>query len=72
MPWGGAWFSEHPQPGKTADMLGSVMIVCADTKEEVLELLEKDIYTQSKVWNLSKVQIWPFKSAIRKGLQGGD
>lgn len=34
---------------------GSVIIACADTKEEVVKMMESDVYTQNKVWDLSKV-----------------
>ncbi|KAF1991103.1 hypothetical protein K402DRAFT_400582 [Aulographum hederae CBS 113979] len=65
---GGAFMSEVPKPGETPDMLGSAMVAVAATKEEVLERLKKDVYTTGEVWDWEKVQIWPFKSAVRKGL----
>jgi uncharacterized protein len=40
------------------------MLAHAETKEEVLEKLKKDIYSESEVWDWSKVQIYPFRSAI--------
>lgn len=49
-------------------MIGSVMIAHAATKEEVIERLKKDIYTTSGVWDWDKVQIYPFKSAVRTAL----
>ena len=47
------------------------MIAYAEAKEEVIDAIKKDIYAESEVWDLSKIQIWPFRSAIRKGLHGG-
>jgi uncharacterized protein len=67
---GGAFMSEKPSEGNVP-MIGSAMIAYAETKEEVIEAIKNDIYTKSEVWDLSKIQIWPFRSAIRKGLQGG-
>lgn len=57
-------------PGDTnpPKMKGSAMLVGAKTKEEVVERLSKDIYVKGEVWDLSKVQIIPFKSALRKPL----
>jgi uncharacterized protein len=45
-------------------MAGSAMLAYAETKEEVLEKLKADIYSKEEVWDWSKVQIWPFRSAI--------
>ena len=67
---GGAIMSEKPSEGHVP-MIGSAMVAYAETKEEVIEAIKKDIYTESEVWDLSKIQIWPFRSAIRKGLHGG-
>jgi hypothetical protein len=44
------------------------MLAYAETKEEVLEKIRTDIYAESGVWDLSKVQIWPFRSAIRSDI----
>jgi len=62
--------SEKPSDDKVP-MIGSAMIAYAESKEEVIDAIKKDIYAESEVWDLSKIQIWPFRSAIRKGLYGG-
>lgn len=49
-------------------MKGSAMLIGADSKEEVIERLKKDVYVSGKVWDWEKVQIIPFKSAVRKPL----
>ena len=49
-------------------MKGSAMLIGAKTQAEVVERLKKDIYVTSGVWDLEKVQIIPFKSALRKAL----
>jgi hypothetical protein len=49
-------------------MKGSAMLIGAKTKEEVVERLQKDVYVEGGVWDLSKVQIIPFRSALRKAL----
>lgn len=49
-------------------MKGSAMLIGANTKEEVVERLKKDVYVSGKVWDWEKVQIIPFKSALRKPL----
>ena len=67
--WGGAMFSHPPADGEDPPpMVGSALLVYASSKEEVLELLKNDIYSKNDVWNLEKMQIWPFRSAVRSDL----
>jgi hypothetical protein len=54
--------------GETPKMKGSAVLVGARTKEEVVERLQNDVYVKGDVWDWSKVQIIPFKSALRKAL----
>jgi len=54
--------------GEMPQMKGSAMLCAAKTKDEVLERLKRDVYVTGGVWDWSKVQIVPFKSAIRKAL----
>ncbi|KAF2642285.1 hypothetical protein P280DRAFT_467683 [Massarina eburnea CBS 473.64] len=66
--WGGATLEEPIAEGVPPKMTGSAMLVGAKTKEEVLERLKKDVYVSGEVWDWEKVQIIPFKSALRKAL----
>lgn len=61
-------FSDVPKEGETPPVIGSAVLAFAKTKEEVIDLLKRDIYTEQGVWDWSKVQIWPFKSTIRSDL----
>lgn len=61
------------EPIQTGDtnppkMKGSAMLIGAKTREEVVERVKKDVYVQNGVWDVSKIQIIPFKSALRKAL----
>lgn len=60
-----------PEDGKTPPIIGSAMLAYAESKEEVLEKLKNDVYSKEEVWDWDRVQIWPFRSAIRTGLHGG-
>lgn len=40
------------------------MLAVAESKEEVIEALKKDVYYTNKVWDWEKVQIWPVSSFI--------
>ncbi len=53
--FGGASLDEPIKDGEGPKINGSVMIVCADSKEEVMKVVEGDLYSESKVWDLSKV-----------------
>ena len=53
---GGATLAEPIQEGEAPKLNGSVMFVCADTQQEAMSFIEKDIYYQSKVWDASKVR----------------
>ena len=84
--FGGARLDEPPsESGLKAN--GSVMVAVAESKEEVLDKIKKDVYATSGVWDMdqvrislgrslrnqancttTQVQIFPFKSAIRKPL----
>lgn len=66
---GGAMFSHPPKEGEQPlPMVGSALLAYAESQEEVMEMLKNDIYAKSGVWNLDKVQIWPFKSAVRSDI----
>ncbi|KAA8649154.1 hypothetical protein EYZ11_006067 [Aspergillus tanneri] len=62
---GGAMLDSHPVEGQTPPVNGSIVMYVGESKDEVLDLIRKDIYTTSGVWDLDKVQIIPFKSAVR-------
>jgi len=61
---------EPPQPNDTnpPKMKGSAMLIGAKTREEVIERVKKDVYVEQGVWDVEKVQIIPFRSALRKAL----
>lgn len=40
-------------------MKGSVLLACADSKEEVLKALREDVYYRCGVWDWEKVQLYP-------------
>lgn len=66
---GGATLDAHPDtPGELPKMNGSVLILVADSTEQVLKMLRGDIYATSGVWNVDKAVIIPFRSAIREPL----
>ncbi|OCK81812.1 hypothetical protein K432DRAFT_391844 [Lepidopterella palustris CBS 459.81] len=66
--WGGAFLDEPSKEGETPKMKGSAMLVWANSKEEVLKRLKNDVYVTGEVWDFEKLQIFPFKSALRKAL----
>ncbi|GAB7345479.1 hypothetical protein MBLNU457_3805t2 [Dothideomycetes sp. NU457] len=65
---GGATLDSPPQEGQGLAINGSVMMALASSKEEVLERVKTDVYATTGVWDMDKVQVIPFKSAVRKAL----
>ena len=57
--FGGGMLAAHPKPGEALQLYGSTLTVEADTREEVIAILEKDIYARSGVWNVGIAQILP-------------
>lgn len=45
--------------------MGSVVVYKAENVEEVREIINKDIYATSGVWDLEKVQIIPVSHYLR-------
>ncbi|KAF7899594.1 hypothetical protein EAF00_003930 [Botryotinia globosa] len=69
--FGGAFFDDLPLDGETPQVKGTVLLAFAESKGKVLEQLRQVEYTKSGVWDWDKVQIYGFKTALRKGLEGG-
>lgn len=66
--FGGATLDEQPAVDATPGMNGSVMLMKADTEQEIRALVEGDEYTKNDVWDVEKLQIIPFRCAIRTAL----
>ena len=45
-------------------MNGSILTVCAESKDEVMQMLKNDIYTKSGVWNVEDAKIYDVSRAI--------
>lgn len=55
----------HPAEGETPSFKGSMMLAVAENEAAVCELLAKDIYTTSGVWDLANAQIIPVRKYRR-------
>ncbi|EFZ01976.2 Dimeric alpha-beta barrel [Metarhizium robertsii ARSEF 23] len=64
---GGALLNEVPADDNAAnfDFFGSTVVCKGESKEAVLEQLKKDVYATSGVWDVEKIQIYPFICAFR-------
>ncbi|KAL8701840.1 MAG: hypothetical protein Q9224_000307 [Gallowayella concinna] len=67
---GGALLNDVPQPGQRLKIHGSVMLVQAESREEVLHALRRDIYHTSAVWNLESAQILPVSTKLTPVVPG--
>ncbi|CCC12347.1 unnamed protein product [Sordaria macrospora k-hell] len=72
LPPKGAVLSEPPTSDdpKTFKFAGSTIVLLAESREEVIEILKGDVYAQKGVWDVEKAQMWPFKCAFRFPVPG--
>lgn len=63
-------YEEHPVEGKPARQTGSMIIYAAESVDEVWEVIRSDAYTAHGVWDLDKVQVIPYVSAVRTPMIG--
>lgn len=59
---GGAMVDSH----ESKKMLGSFLLINAESKEEVLETLKKDQYVVGRAWDMSTIRVVPFVEANLK------
>lgn len=48
------------------DFAGSMYTIEAESKEAVMDVLQRDVYAKEKVWDLNNVVIHPFLPVVRK------
>ncbi|OGM47382.1 hypothetical protein ABOM_003805 [Aspergillus bombycis] len=65
--FGGAMLSREPAKGEGPNVTGSVMLVKANSEDEVRQIILDDAYA-ADVWDLGKVTITPFKCAVRTAI----
>lgn len=63
----GAVLEDMPPDDEVSSMKfsGSTLMVVAESKQAVIDLIKDDVYVKSGVWDLEKAQIWPAKIAFR-------
>ncbi|KAK4249091.1 hypothetical protein C7999DRAFT_13044 [Corynascus novoguineensis] len=64
---GGAVLNDVPtsEDVKDFDFAGSTIVIQASSREEIKEILRKDIYAKEGVWDIENAQMWPFLCAFR-------
>jgi hypothetical protein len=55
---GGAMLEDTPKEGSPLKINGSVMMAVASSKEEVMERIKSDVYTDKGVWDMDKVSLF--------------
>ncbi|EFX01283.1 hypothetical protein CMQ_6225 [Grosmannia clavigera kw1407] len=55
----------NPADPTTYKFAGSTLTVVAESRNDVVDLIKKDIYTEKGVWDVEKAQIYWLKSAFR-------
>jgi uncharacterized protein YciI len=64
---GGAVLNDVPTSDdpSTFSFAGSTIVIQASSREEIKEVLRKDVYTSSGVWDVENAQMWPLLCAFR-------
>lgn len=62
VPFFGSTLSQHGAEGEQPAENGTIMIIKAESEEEIKEIVKKDIFTVEGVWDFEHMTIWPFKS----------
>ncbi|KUI72610.1 hypothetical protein VM1G_08548 [Cytospora mali] len=64
---GGAVLEDMPADDEVSSMkfAGSTLMVVAESRQAVIDLIKDDVYVKSGVWDLEKAMIWPAKIAFR-------
>ncbi|EWG54264.1 hypothetical protein FVEG_12522 [Fusarium verticillioides 7600] len=62
VPFFGSTLAHHSAEGQQVAENGTVMIIKAESEEEIKEIIRKDIFTIEGVWDFGRLSIWPFKS----------
>ncbi|KAF4341698.1 Fusaric acid biosynthesis 2 [Fusarium beomiforme] len=60
VPWFGSTLAHHSAEGQPIAENGTVMIMKAESEEEIKEIVRSDIFTIEGVWDFEKMTIWPF------------
>ena len=63
--FGGGLLEEHGDGEEPPKVKGSIMTIMAESAEAVWERIRNDEFAIAGVWNLERVEIHPFKCAIR-------
>jgi len=66
--FGGAVLSKQPAEGEAPDMIGSFMLIKAESEEKVREWVENDVYTKGGAWDAKNAKIYPFRCAVRTAM----
>ncbi|TQN73695.1 Aspercryptin biosynthesis cluster protein B [Colletotrichum shisoi] len=58
---GGPMLHELPanEEPSSLKVIGSTIVCVAESKEEIMEMLKRDVYVDRGVWDLERVQMWP-------------
>ncbi|KAK3996687.1 hypothetical protein QBC44DRAFT_317369 [Cladorrhinum sp. PSN332] len=69
---GGAVLNEPPTSSDptTFNFAGSTVVILAESREAIKEVLRNDIYAKEGVWDVENAQMWPLLCAFRYPVPG--
>ncbi|KAK4162658.1 hypothetical protein QBC43DRAFT_321281 [Cladorrhinum sp. PSN259] len=70
--FGGAVLHDPPTSSdpSTFNFAGSTVVILAESREEIKELLKNDVYAKEGVWDVENAQMWPLLCAFRYPVPG--
>lgn len=63
--FGGGLLKEHGKEGEPPQVKGSTMTILAESEAAVWERVRSDEFAINGVWDVDRVEIYPFRTAIR-------
>lgn len=60
VPFFGSTLAQHNGPGESAVENGTVMVLKAESEDEIREIFKKDVWVEQGVWDMNTLQIFPY------------
>jgi uncharacterized protein YciI len=64
VPFFGSTLAEHGAEGQQPYENGTVMVIKAESEDEIKAMIKKDVFTTEGVWDVARLTIWPFTSQL--------
>ncbi|KAF2151292.1 YCII-related domain-containing protein [Myriangium duriaei CBS 260.36] len=66
--FGGPALAHQPKTPDDLAVVGSIMLIRAESEQEVREMIRQDPYAKAGFWDAEGASVTPFRCVVRKGL----